>query len=423
MNKKRAVILIIIIFALVFGVLMYSYNRLGDNGNGTNNTGGGFKDFFPFGRDRENTDTNTNGGNNNGDGVGVNMPILRKVSAEPVAGFTTYQVGKPGEEKNIFRFILKATGNVFDIPEDDINSTRISNTTVPKIFEAKFLTNDDILIRYLDDDNQTIETYLSKLKKDESGNYTGLDGIYLSKNITEVAVAPSGNFFYLEDLPDSSMGYVYNLKTSKAQKIFHSPLREWTFLFPDDNQIFYFSRASAGVKGYMYALDPKNGNVTKVLSGILGLTVNIGKDFRTLYSEYSNGRTYTSVGNSKTGLFGEFNLTTLPEKCAIDAVIYCASPNYSISGNLPDSWYQGQTFFTDNIWMISSGDDGLKKIANLSDDAGEDIDATNLQLTKDGKYLLFINKRDGALWSLKVKEDVPGGNSNTNSSTTTEETI
>ncbi len=420
MSKKTATILIISIFVIIFGFLIYSYFRLGGGGDTTTGTGG-FRDFFPFGKDRETGGAPSDGGVGGTDGA--KMPTLRKISAEPVAGFTTYETGGKEKEKNIFRFILKATGNVFDIPEDALDSVRISNTTIPKIFEAKFLTEDGILVRYLDDDNQTIETYLSKIKKDANGNYTSLDGIYLAKNITETAVSPSGNIFYLEEKANGSVGSILNIKTNKSEVIFDSPLKEWSFLFPSDDQIFYFSKPSATIKGYMYALDPKSSKVVKILSGITGLSVNIGKDFKTLYSEYSGGRVYLSVGNAKNGVFGEFDIPTLAEKCVIEEVIYCAGPKFGASGNLPDSWYQGLTFFTDNIWRVSSDEESVVEMSDLSESSGEDIDAINLQLTKDGEYLLFINKRDGALWSLKVKEDTPKSDIELDIGTTTEETI
>ncbi len=66
------------------------------------------------------------------------------------------------------------------------------------------------------------------------------------------------------------------------------------------------------------------------------------------------------------------------------------------------SWYQGKVFFSDSIETINTKTLESKTVLDLQSESGGAIDATNLKLSSDENYLLFMNKRDLSLWGLRI---------------------
>jgi hypothetical protein len=83
-------------------------------------------------------------------------------------------------------------------------------------------------------------------------------------------------------------------------------------------------------------------------------------------------------------------------------VLYCGVPQTAPSGSLPDGWYQGVVSFSDDMWMINTQTGVTTLLVSPLKVAGEEIDATKLLLSPDESFLLFVNKKDSAPWSLKL---------------------
>ena len=81
-------------------------------------------------------------------------------------------------------------------------------------------------------------------------------------------------------------------------------------------------------------------------------------------------------------------------------MLYCALPINISSSNQPDDWYQGVASFDDGIWSKNITTGESKSILSRF---GADI--MNIFISDDENYLIFTNKNDGTLWSLKLKKD------------------
>jgi hypothetical protein len=407
MNRTKAATLIIIFFLAIFGFLIYAYfNLMPQDGEVASERSSGFRSFFPFGggaidieEEREPI----------GGALIPVVPALRKISNEPVAGYTFYKRTRDDKEVFVFRFIQKATGHIFDIEEKSSELERVSNTTISRVFEAEFLNLNTVLVRYLRDDNETIETFLARIQTDDDGSAIGLDGIHLAQNITEYAVSPAGNLFYLVESVDGSVGSIWNISNNESRIVFNSPLREWRFTWPLENRIIYFTKPSGYLVGHVFSLNPATGASARLFGNYRGLTATAGINGTDIFfSESVGGRVRMNYFNVNAGTGTEDVMSALTDKCiAGREYFYCASTGGVISGLYPDHWYQGRTFFKDNIWAILENGEANMLMSNLSSASGEDIDATNLRVSADDKYLLFTNKRDGSLWSLRLKEDPP----------------
>ncbi|MEQ1561664.1 MAG: hypothetical protein ABL899_03015, partial [Nitrospira sp.] len=146
----------------------------------------------------------------------------------------------------------------------------------------------------------------------------------------------------------------------------------------------------------------------RILPGIFGLNTLVSpKGDRVLYSEtYGDGLSIkTFVRKDRKTI--DIPTVTLPEKCVWSrnepTYVFCAVPQTIQGKEYPDTWYMGLTSFNDQIWKIDTDSGGATLIAIPRETTPEEIDATNLSLSKNENILLFINKKDGALWSLNLE--------------------
>ena len=100
-----------------------------------------------------------------------------------------------------------------------------------------------------------------------------------------------------------------------------------------------------------------------------------------------------------------FPAKTLPEKCVWsktnENVVYCGVPKNIIGSKYPDSWYKGIISFNDDIYRIDLDVNSKRKIVVTGQPDG--LDATGLILSTNEDYLSLINKKDGKIWTIKLK--------------------
>jgi Tol biopolymer transport system component len=122
---------------------------------------------------------------------------------------------------------------------------------------------------------------------------------------------------------------------------------------------------------------------------------------KVLYNEIVNNLLQTSIYDIKTKKTVSLTQSTLTEKCvwSSDSLkIYCAIPQELALAPYPDAWYQGSTSFSDNIWSINPETGSFAVEIALQDQLLTPIDAYNIKVSKDKKYLLFQDKYTLTLW-------------------------
>ena len=138
------------------------------NPDGTT-SGFSLRDFIPFGGNSTTSTTTTSPGENtntqNTDAptsTDFSRKILRQLTTEPVAGANFTDGG------NYVRYVERATGHIFEVPTASIGY-RISNKTVPKIYEAFFANaGSDVILQYLDDSEEQVTSLRLTLKEKQS---------------------------------------------------------------------------------------------------------------------------------------------------------------------------------------------------------------------------------------------------------------
>lgn len=413
MSKKTATLLILLILTIIFVLVgFWFYQKTSINGGG--DTEAPFSNFFPFGKPAitDTTKPPVDDGSSNppvDDGnTGVTeLPKLHKISDEPVAGGIVFSANTT----NTVRYIERATGHIYQVPFDSMEKDRVSITTIPKLYESIWTTNGEgVVVRYLKGTSETIETFSLNLSS-ISGTSSGApaEGTFFPKNISTIVSNPAKNsVFYLVPNQTGSIGYISNPTNTTKTSAFNSPLKEWSASWPKEDTIALTPKPAHGIPNHLFFLNTKTNKLTKVLSKIPGMTALVNSDATAiLYSRSTQNQTKLYIKSLKTGAVREMPFATLPEKCVWaqtkSLLVFCAVPKEGMNGELPDTWYQGVTTFSDQIWQTDVETGATDLIADPDTLVATPLDVTDISLASDDSVLTFMNKRDLTYWGLRLK--------------------
>lgn len=433
--SKKSLTIVILFLLIILGVVGYGYLLFKGPApvdTGVEDPEEPRRNFFFFGgNDPEPGDTNREGEVTT-PGIGTeqeplvtplvpaSIPKLRQLTKSAVSG----AMGSTTEDTTLVRYINRGTGHVLQNYLDTVAASQtISNTTIPKIYEALWNnTGTKVLFRYTNDLG-SIKTFSADITPVKSAASTTnasstpllnktsheLKGIYLTSDIQTIALSPkTDRMFYITPGPNGAVGYISTLNESTRTQIFESPLSRWQIEWPEENTITLTTSPTGVGTGYMYWLNPKTGAQKKILGGTRGLTTLTSNDAqKVLYSRSQNNSIETLLYTISSELSEEMLFTTLPEKCVWGTLskkdLYCAVPIQIVPGTYPDLWYQGRTSFIDKIWYINTDTGDVRLLSDLYSATGKGIDAINLKLDAREDFLIFMDKNDLTLWSLDIR--------------------
>jgi len=309
----------------------------------------------------------------------------------------------------IIRHIERGTGHIFETNVASGITSRISNITIPKIQEARWLPDGTaVVIRYLDEKNEAVESFYAELTENEGFDELPLDGVFLPKNIHDLSISPDGSqIFYISGPPNNVSGIVSNPDGEKPVTVFTSAVTEWLSVWINDDTIMLTSKASARIPGFLFVLNPNTERTQKILGPITGLTTNTSPDGKyVLFSTSENRKLDFSVYDVSKNTSANLSVDTLPEKCVWSqinpVIVYCAVPKLITGSSYPDIWYQGVVGFADRIFKIDVSLRAITLIVDPQTAARQELDIINPMLSEDAQTLIFMNKNDSTLWSLEL---------------------
>lgn len=362
-----------------------------DSSRDTSSDRGGF-----FGGVFGNSNTTNEPGNQAEQENLLSEPLLRQLYNLPTAGFLK-------KRSNAIRFTDKATGHVFEKDLPDGVTTRIDQTTIPRVQHALFVTDGDGVIRqYIDDDGSIISVY-SNLKKDDSENHT------LSAHILEIVVSPSGEEIAFVQRTQEGSGLFISQPTSDSQTLLNSsPLRGWNIDW--ENEVILLSqKASGSLSGSAYILNVDSKQKTLVLQQLKGLVTDLSPDGTTILYSYINAEGIPVLNTKQVSVSepqNELGIAGLAEKCVwhpYELKIFCALPD-ELPDELPDSWYQGTVQFSDSVFEIDVSTNKVSRVVSPETEHGVSLDMTNMAMNDSGTVIFFTNKTDQTLWSLTLPQ-------------------
>ncbi len=409
MKKRTAILILILTIALGSGIL---YLLLG----GKTPNGLPVIPGLPFGSAPEDVSTGGDTGTDTGDGsttggdeptgsTGVPVSNFFRLSDTPVSGSIIIE----RDDTPMVRFVERATGHVFESNLATGEKVRIINTTRPQIYTALWREDGAGFLERTVINNSDLTTNTSISLTAPKGTSTEalytMSSTLLEGEVGEVALLPNGNLVYT--LEDVGGVYTSNFNGGGARNVLASSFRSWLIQPLTNTSVILRTKPSSKAEGYVYNLNLNNGNLTKILGPLMGLTALSNPDGRRLlYSNTLGGQVVLTAKNLTTEAVTNILPATLPEKCVwsekSSSIVICGVPSGGLGLDVPDLWYQGVTDYTDSIRRFNVDTNTVENILDPKTEFGQEVDATNLKLDSEEEYLIFTNKKDLTLWALKL---------------------
>lgn len=433
MAKKILGWLIFVLVAVFIGFVIWLFFFKTEPEQSSFSPGGRVADFFPVDNTNNLGRVGDERNQNNTSNVGRNfIPRLRQLSSVPTAGSVAFERVKGSSESfvtdtgveetsdsslTVFRYIERATGHLYETAENTLTQTRLSNTTIPKVYEAKFAPGGEhVILRLLNEDTEVLDVLSAKVTSKSTtspdtfrivADGYSLEGTFLSPNTVSSDITKDGLSYVVPTNNGGSNLIISSFADLAKKLVFESPLKGWIVQRVNNNHLTITPKADSRVEGYSYLINTDSGSSNKVIGGISGLTTLMSSDEKWVIYSLSRGNELDLFSlNIASGEVKNIGLKTLPEKCVFSRnssnVLFCGAPTQTIRASYPESWYQGLVSFDDNLWMIDLENGEYTQILGDREDVNQSFDITNLVISPKDEFVLFINKKDLTLWSLDV---------------------
>ena len=336
------------------------------------------------------------------------MPRIRHITTTPVAGYDFVDTGRGNY---VIWYVDRATGHVFQTATSTMAITRITNTTIPKVYEAYIGRGGaPVILRTHSEVTDNIQTFIGTPTARTNSTSTDptkeLVGFFTSDIISHLSLSPAKDRFFGMTGSTAGVGNVYT-STGRATNTFTHPLKKWIPTWINTNTILMTSAPSAKTLNISYFLNPTTKAFTKLLGPKNGLVVSASPAAdNVLFSENRGNALSFGVYDVNTGTETPVTEGTIPDKCVWSkqdtSMVYCGFPKNIPNGIYPDDWYQGKTTFNDTLRSFDANTFQTNTISNFESEVGVAIDTTNLMLSSDENYILFTNKNDLTLWMIEL---------------------
>lgn len=365
--------------------------------------------------DTTDSGTGSSGGsstNNNGE---ANAFDIKKISDTPVSGigfrYDRYLVSSTSTKpvyatSTSVLYVEQGTGHVSQYKPIDNTLKKISTTRVPGVYESFIAGNGTVaVVRRVSDESSQVQTIILNLPTTDSLD-TETSGTFLPENIIGIA-GKNNSLFYLVKTNTGSTGYLYDLSNKKSTDVLESSLSSWLPVW-NSKLITLTTKPSSLASGYSYVLDTAKNTLKKAFGpkNGLGVLFNPQGDYALVTeSTQAGSNTYLASGTSTEKIAGDIT-SIAPDKCAWlpnGRVALCAGFS-AFNTVLPDDWYKGKVLTRDDLYMANTYFNTFDFFLSLD---SKNLDMTNLSISNDGHYMVFINKKDYTPWIINLMDLVP----------------
>lgn len=266
-------------------------------------------------------------------------------------------------------------------------------------------------IIWSDDKKKLIKIEFDREKEEISKAVVDISGqkeYSLVSNIKTVNFYNNNLIFHYTDIIGNGVNILassgFNL--DKFKDLFRFNFFDVNFDVLSTNEILLYDKPSGFFASDLYLLLIKSQKLKKILPSISGFTLQVLPDKEKIIYSATNehGRNLSlKLFDLKNNSDKNLEVSSLPEKCVTaDYVsIVCAVPtNLTDFYVMPDDYYKKKIITIDKFIRINLLTGEQIPVADVSE-SNFQIDAVNLFISSDGKYLFFINRRDGGLYRLE----------------------
>lgn len=309
----------------------------------------------------------------------------------------------PAISGNKALYYSKLNGNVLETDFEGGSSRTVTNISIPNLLTAAWSYDKSKAINIYQE-NGTIKKVLF--------DFSTQKAVQLDSRIKFVNFAQNKDKIAYQFI-DESLGTnkiaIADSNGLNWKNIFSTRAENLKIYWPSENTVAFATSPSGLALGSAFTkkIDDESSGLTKTISDAFGLTIKYSPDgSRLLYSKTDQFGHNPSLHLIRDGGSAEnLNLSTLSDKCVFSQNnnIYCAVPKI-INGSLvlPDDFYKNTANFSDVFFKI---DASANRSSILLDPADfkYDFNASDIQISPNEDYLVFINKKDGLLYSVKIK--------------------
>jgi len=305
------------------------------------------------------------------------------------------------EEKNTIKYIIKDGGNLYQTDLNGENSQEIKFVPLSGLIKTLWSKDQQKFINIYQDQFGTKRFFYDIAAQHTAPLNTSITWLDYSKDQDKIA------YHYLDPTSGLNSIATANPDGTFAKTIVNTRLRDVRLSWVSEDKIVVSTAPSGISPNILYSVDLNKPKFEKILDNIYGMTslwAQNGSMF--LFSQTNDkGGDLKLMSSNASGLnIQNTGLKTLPEKCVFsdDSInVYCAEPqNIPDSAIMPDDYYKRTLSLNDKIWKINLRTN--KKDLLYEFNVGKDFDVGDMYVTKDGKYIYFINRNEGFLYRLEL---------------------
>ncbi len=300
-------------------------------------------------------------------------------------------------------YYSQSDGQVYQSDFSGNNLEKISDSLLPGLVKVSWSPSKDKVISTVQL-NHFSEKYFYNYQTD----YSKL----LNHNIRCLDWSPDGNkIVYQYYNPQSGVNNISIADPDGAnwKNVFELRMENLIIEWIKSDEVLFTNKPTSKEAGDAYLLNIKNKELKRIIKDKFGLAVLVSpKGDKLLFSETDNQgqESRLKVADLKDGSVQQLNFFTLPEKCVWsqdNRNLFCAVPRaIPETAKLPDDYHQDKIVFKDNFWKINLDTQEIVELYQAKDSDSQFYDAQDLNLPIMEDYLIFVNKRDGLLYSLDL---------------------
>jgi len=326
---------------------------------------------------------------------------LSQVSKTPTAGAGFVGSGTSTR----LRFVERGTGYVFDFTPETGALERLTNTLVPRTYEAHIGASGRMITRSEEEDG-SFSTAKARIATTTAAGETlyPLLRTFLPNSITTAVLSPENDeLFYIVDTDTGGRGMRAAWAGGAEREIFSSMISGWRAWWLPSGKLVLAQYASDGAVGYAYEIG-ESGRMTVLVRG-LGLTFLPHPREQAFISGASTNdlSLFVRAGTSSTDTL--LPLKTIADKCVWhprELTAYCATPQTKPAANFLDLYHRGEIHTSDAWWRIDARDG---EVELLLPTGNATIDVERPVIDDSGERIAFINALDKSLWILEIPNE------------------
>ena len=305
--------------------------------------------------------------------------------------------------KNKVVYYLKSNGNVWENNFDGSDPVQISDSNLENLVKVIWSPDKSNVITIFQDNLENVSKY--------SYNYTTSKAIPLNKYINYIAWSPDSKknaYQYQNDFTDDNNISTANPDGTKYSILMNTRMKNMIVEWPQGTDVFLREKPSGLAQSSLYSLNTITKSFNKIIADVYGFSVKWSqKGEKILYSATNEKGKNIGIfiadrnGANKKAL----DISTLAEKCAWSQdvrYIYCAiAKNINDAKTLPDDFYKG-TFVGDDEFYKINTETGEKTNILEGETINNTYDVSELFLAPEENYLLFIDRKNGWLYSIEL---------------------